>query len=578
METTATKADETAVRITGNKTPASTRTNDPNHIRYGIESEAQCCFCTKTGRCCLFISALLITGLVVCYIYWGEIKPQLSDGKQTVLRIRPINQSSGSQGEIMARALMDECGLKLKSGVTINPAKSFIKNKTTEWKKICEEKDEILIFRRQSSTWDSMNQSWCGFGNFESSFWLGTSLIYNMTSDGGWDIKVTFETKTGEKIFYTYENFAIQYSHYGYEFSINGALPKTTNFENYAKKHRGDECMSRQSAEINTVSDLDILESRVFEDNVFEHLGYSGPRIKRSYLAGWGHKRIKRSPWGFGSLDDFSVNTDTKDEATGTTTSSADIAPTNATNDAANDAANVAIDNAENDGVDNAENDAVDSTAEDDRKASELEQEREESKGVVEESKGVVKVREESKGVAEESKGVVEENPITINETVTETTVAANKPVTKTTVAANANKENEDSNMNTIEVSEEDKEKKKGTVQVTEKEEKLEDESKLEPKEIPKGPKEIPKQKSVATFEHPYVSMTFCHGDCFCIDGIQICPMETTISLIKNQKQPQQQQQQQQQQHRQHEHEHEHEHEQEHEHEHEHEHAHEHKK
>merc|ERR1719192_2237747 len=116
--------------------------------------------------------------------------------------------------------------------------------------------------------------------------------------------------------------------------------------------------------------------------------------------------------------------------------------------------------------------------------------------------------------------------------------------------------------IKTIEVSEE--EKKVGTVQVPETEDKLEDEPKLEPKEMPK---EIPKQKPMSTFEHPYVTMTFCHGTCFCIDGIEICPIETTISLIKNKKQP-----------RQHQHEHEHEHENKHENEHEHEHAHKHKK
>ena len=90
------------------------------------------------------------------------------------------------------------CGVDLIKGVTLTPPKNLLRKGRMDWASICgEEKGSLVILRRRPESWHEAIQkekdACHGFGDLESSFWLGPELVANITKTGSWDIRIDFK-------------------------------------------------------------------------------------------------------------------------------------------------------------------------------------------------------------------------------------------------------------------------------------------------------------------------------------------------------------------------------------------------
>ena len=86
--------------------------------------------------------------------------------------------------------------------MVLTPPKNLLKNEEMDWASICgEEKGALVILRRRPESWHEAikkeKDARHGFGDLESSFWLGPELVANITKTGSWDVRIDFKVANG---------------------------------------------------------------------------------------------------------------------------------------------------------------------------------------------------------------------------------------------------------------------------------------------------------------------------------------------------------------------------------------------
>ena len=83
-----------------------------------------------------------------------------------------------------------------------------------------------VIQRRRDGSVDFRNRDWVnyedGFGNLDGEFWIGLRLMYYLTSNREYELRIDYRLKNGTESYLHYNIFAVRSPEYQYRLSISG--------------------------------------------------------------------------------------------------------------------------------------------------------------------------------------------------------------------------------------------------------------------------------------------------------------------------------------------------------------------
>ncbi|XP_076087675.1 angiopoietin-related protein 7-like [Mytilus galloprovincialis] len=112
-------------------------------------------------------------------------------------------------------------GTSCKSGMYVLTAKG-----TPPFRGYCKIDDYWTVIQRRQDGSTNFYRGWedykNGFGEPTGEFWLGNEHIYKLTSDGGYQLRITLEDWNGDTRYATYNTFSLGNEASGYKLTIGG--------------------------------------------------------------------------------------------------------------------------------------------------------------------------------------------------------------------------------------------------------------------------------------------------------------------------------------------------------------------
>ncbi|XP_063447287.1 angiopoietin-related protein 7-like [Mytilus trossulus] len=151
----------------------------------------------------------------------------LRDSLQEVQKII-ANQRDSMHSQNKCERTLHDCG-DLKGTGCISGMYNLLANGVSPFRGYCNMVTSgggwIVIQRRQDGSenfyrgWDDYKN---GFGNLTGEFWLGNEYIYKLTSEGGYQLRITLEDWNGDTAYATYKNFSLGNEDSSYKLTIGG--------------------------------------------------------------------------------------------------------------------------------------------------------------------------------------------------------------------------------------------------------------------------------------------------------------------------------------------------------------------